>query len=240
MKIGLEELCCRLSTLRAYQSNDHNVECRHWALASERFDKAVSVGRCLHDFSWVQHRQYLEAMCTFVVAAPCTSGGLSKSIENILLGHIFNFWVPRKRLTAKACAEERFERLHVGKKPRLHDLHHEMALAVGCICWTIPVVVAFEVLPCALRSDRSFGIQKENGRQTLTQIRTECSVSVAARATGLNLYRALWNPSLGEKRTKCPAAFAVDRFASSPFNVDFGLHHRLPPNRPRVQSSPSL
>ena len=58
--------------------------------------------------------------------------------------------------------------------------------------------------------------------EALTKIRTERSVSFSPGATGLNLYRALWNPGLGEKRTKCPAAFAVERFASSPFNVDFG------------------
>ena len=49
------------------------------------------------------------------------------------------------------------------REPRFHDLHHEMALAVGYICWTIPVVVVFEVLPCALSSDGSFGIHEENG-----------------------------------------------------------------------------
>ena len=114
-----------------------------------------------------------------------------------------------------------------------------MALCVRSTTGATPTIVALEMLPGAVSSHRSFRIHEEYGGRTST-IPGESSVGVPTRPASFYLYCARRDSSPRDKSAKGPATFTVQCLMPSPFHVDLCLHQRLPPNRPLVQSSPSL
>lgn len=189
----------------------------------------------------VQFSQQIERTTSLAIRPAATTRRPPESLQDGLLGHVFDVFVARQRLPIESLSKVSLQATLVRQEPRLHALDHKVDMVVCCTDGPAPSVSLLQVRPCAGSVCNPFLAVYKQDDDLLVARRgqgvAELVVGVVPAAAGHDARHPATQASLPKEFGK-PLAATRPQFSrvAAAFHKNSYPYHRFPPISPLLHS----